>query len=106
MLPQSKRLGTELLSNVMKEGKRLRMKPFSVSYIQHKDKKGKVAIVVGKKVSASSVIRHQIKRKISAIVESFPLPQYYVVLGLEKVVLEMKKEEIEFAYRDILSKLQ
>lgn len=70
MLPTNKRVKKELFPEIMKKGLFLSKNLVSVRYLDRKDTGNSLfSFVIPSKIVKTSVKRHQIKRKMSAIVE-------------------------------------
>ena len=62
---------------------------------ENTDQETKFAFIVSKKVSLSSVVRHQIKRKLSSAVEPLKiLPGWSVVILAKKHLVELSPDEL------------
>ncbi len=103
MLPKKYRLTTKRLKEVMEMGQRLRGEVFQISFLPNSPIG--VAIVVSKKVHNLSVGRHKIKRKISGIVEKYPLPSCGVVIFAQKKTMFSTNLEAEEEYKNLLARL-
>ncbi len=70
MLPRKHKLTRLEVDSLFKAGRFFNSDQFSIKYkIDAPPKGNKFAVIVGKKVAPSSVVRHEIKRKIMAILD-------------------------------------
>ena len=108
MLPLKSRVKKDLFPKIMKEGSFLHGGSFYLRLLDRKDSLPAIfAFVVPNKVKKTSVGRHLIKRKMSAVVEKLLITiksGYSVILLAKKDVFTLSYKEIEKDILELLNK--
>lgn len=108
MLPIKNRVKKESFSKIMKEGVFVLSEHFSLRLLDRKDAKPSLfALVVPNKVQKTSVGRHLLKRKMSAVVEKvFPNLKtgYSVIIFAKKDIARSPFGEMEKEILGLLKK--
>ncbi len=108
MLPINSRLKKESFQRVLKEGVFVHSPSFYLRFLHINDNLApKLAFVVPNKVKKTSVGRHLIKRRISAVVEKLLIslkPGYLGVIFAKKDVSTVPYKEIEVEITELLRK--
>ncbi len=107
MVSKAHRLNSQEVASAMKSGRRASTGLFSLSYIQNN--KGKIAVIIPKKVAKTSVLRHKHKRRIMAAVLKYanihPLPAAHVVLTLRQDIANLDFKDLCAHIDSILAKI-
>ncbi len=99
MLPRKNRLDRREVEHVSHKGRRIPSPLLPASYVS--GDQPQVAIVISKKVSTSSVVRHFLKRKIAHIIKNEGLVKGKLIFFAQKKVLEATSLDICAEYRKI-----
>jgi ribonuclease P protein component len=109
MLPLKSRVKKDLFPKIMKEGVFLHSPNFYMRFIRNKpDSPPLFSFVLPNKVIKTSVGRHLLKRKMSAVVEKLLItqkPSISAILFAKKDVSKMPFGEVEKEIQELLNKL-
>jgi len=109
MLPINSRVKKELFPKIMKEGVFLHGTNFCLRFLDRKDSLPSLfSFVVPNKVKKTSVGRHLIKRRMSAVVEKLLItlkPGISAILFAKKDVTKVPFEEIEKEITELLKRI-
>jgi ribonuclease P protein component len=109
MLPQNKRVKKEMIPKILRNGSFLSGEHFTIQYLDRQDQRStRFSLVVSGKVDKTSVGRHRIKRKMTAVVESIlntVKPGLSVLIFAKKTAAELPYQGIQKEIVGLLSKL-
>lgn len=103
MLSKAHRLNSGEVSAVMKQGRRASSGLFSL-HIQHNVPKGKIAVIIPKKLAKTSVLRHKHKRRVMAALAKQPLPKAHIIFTLRQSISELDFKDLCAHIEAILAK--
>lgn len=105
MIPQRHRLSREDHTLLSKKGRRISVGPFQASVLPSED--WKAAVIVGSSVSKSSVTRHKIKRRVTAVLTK-AIPGTFLGLISLRVVRDVSSctpAQIQFDIAALLARI-
>ena len=103
MLVKAQRLNSQEVEGAVKKGRRVSTGLFSL-HILPSSNKGKVAVIIPKKLAKTSVLRHKHKRRIMAALAKYKLPSVYIIFTLRQDIEKLDFKELCAHIEAILAK--